>query len=74
MCHFENIWLKNKPADFKRIVCMRVVGDTFLLFRTKDHVEKFKNYFSKQHKNIKFTSEIGENGSLRVISGYNKQP
>ena len=26
--------------------------------------EKFKNYLSKQHKNIKFMSEIEENGSL----------
>ena len=38
-----------------------------LLFRTKDHVEKFKNYLNKQHKNIKFTSEIEENGSLLFL-------
>ena len=74
MGHFENIWLENRPAHFKRIACMRFVDDTFLLFQTEDHVEKFKNYLIKQHKNIKFTSEIGENGSFRVISGYNKQP
>ena len=60
MCHFDNIWLENRPAHFKRIVCMRFVDDTFLLFQTEDHAEKFKNYLSKQHKNIKFTSEIGK--------------
>ena len=38
-----------------------------LLFRTKDHVEKFKNYLNKQHKNIKFTSEIEENGLLSFL-------
>ena len=38
-----------------------------LLFQTKDHVEKFKNYLNKQHKNIKFTSEIEENGSLLFL-------
>ena len=43
MCHFENIWLENCPAHFKRIIYRRFVDDTFLLFRTKDHVEKFKN-------------------------------
>ena len=67
MCHFENIWLENCPAHFKPIVYRRFVDDTFLLFRTKDHVEKFKNYLNKQHKNIKFTLEIEENGSLSFL-------
>ena len=38
-----------------------------LLFPTKDHVKKFKNYLNKQHKNIKFTSEIEENGLLSFL-------
>ena len=67
MCHFENIWLENCPAHFKPIVYRRFVDDTFLLFQTKDDVEKFKNYLNKQHKNIKFTSEIEENGSLSFL-------
>ena len=67
MCHFENIWLENCPSHFKPIVYRRFVDDTFLLFRSKDHVEKFKNYLNKQHKNIKFTSEIEENGLLSFL-------
>ena len=67
MCHFENIWLENCPAHFKPIVYRRFVDDTFLLFRTKDHVEKFKNYINKQHKNIKFTSGIEESCSLSFL-------
>ena len=55
------------PAHFKPILYRIFVDDTFLLFRTKDHVEKFKNYLNKQHKNIKFTSEIEENGSLSFL-------
>ena len=61
MCPFENIWLENCPAYFKPIVYRRFVDYIFLLFRTKDHVEKFKNYLNKQHKNKKFMSEIEEN-------------
>ena len=38
-----------------------------ILFRSKDHVEKFRNYLNKQHKNIKFTSEIEENGLLSFL-------
>ena len=67
MCHFEKIWLENCPAHFKPLVYRRFVDDTFLLFQTKDHVEKFKNSLNKQHKNIKFTSEIQENGSLSFL-------
>ena len=67
MCHFENIWLENCPSHFKPIVYRRFADDTFLLFRSKNHVEKFRNYLNKQHKNIKFTSEIEENGSLTLL-------
>ena len=55
MCHFENIWLENCPSHFKPIVYRRFVDDGFLLFQSKDHIEKFGNYLSKQHKHIKFT-------------------
>ena len=67
MCHFENIWLENCPSYFKPIVYRRFADDTLLLFRSKDHIEKFKNYLNKQHKNIKFTSEIEENGLLLFL-------
>ena len=67
MCHFENIWLENCPSHFKPIVYRRFVDDTFSLFRSKDHVEKFTNYLNKQQKNIKFTSEIEEIGSLSFL-------
>ena len=67
MCHFENIWLENCPSYFKPIVYRRFVDDIFLLSWSKDHVEKFRNYLNKQHKNIKFTSEIEENGSLSFL-------
>ena len=64
MCHFENIWLENCQSHFTPIVHRRFVDDTFSLFQLKDHVGKFRNYLNKQHKNIKFTSEIEENGSV----------
>ena len=48
MCHFENILLENCLAHFKPFVYRRFVDDTFLLFRTKDNVGKFKNYLNKK--------------------------
>ena len=51
ICHFENSWLENCPAHFKPLF-YRWFIDTFLFLWRKDHVEKFKNYLSKQHENI----------------------
>ena len=59
--------LENCSSYFKPIVYRRFVDDTFLLSWSKDHVEKFRNYLNNQHKNIKFTSEIEENGSLSFL-------
>ena len=67
MCHFEIIWLENCPPHFEPIAYWQFVDDTFLLFLSKDRVEKFKIYLSKQHKNIKSTSKIEENGSLLFL-------
>ena len=67
VCYFENIWLENCPVHFKPIVYRRFVDDLFLLFRTKDHGKKFRNYLNKQQKNIKLTSEIEENDSLSFL-------
>ena len=67
MYHCENIWFQNCPSHFKAIIYRRFVDDSLLLFRTKDHVEKFRNYLNKQHKKIKLTSEIEENGSLLFL-------
>ena len=67
MCHFEIIWFENCPSNFKPIVYRRFVDDRFLLFRSKDRVEKFRNYLNKQHKNVNFTSEIEESSSLSFL-------
>ena len=67
MCHFEKIWLENCSSHFKPIVYRWFIDDTFSIFWSKDQVEKFRNYFHKYHKNIKFTSEIEENGSLSIL-------
>ena len=61
------IWSENRPSHFKPIIYGQFADDTFLVFRSKDHVEKFRNYLNKQHKNIKFTSEIEEHGSLSFL-------
>ena len=67
LSYYEQIWLKNCPYEFKPVIYKRYVDDTFLLFRSKDRIEKFRGYLDCQHPNIKFTSEIEENNSISFL-------
>ena len=42
LSYHEQIWFKNCPCEFKPIIYKKYVDDTFLLFRSKDHIEKFR--------------------------------
>ena len=39
--YHEQIWLKNCPCECKPVIYKRYVDDTFLLFRSKDHLRNF---------------------------------
>ena len=41
LCYHEKIWLENSSSEFKPVIYRRYVDDTFLLFRSKHHIEKF---------------------------------
>ena len=41
LCYHEKIWLQNSSSEFKPVIYRRYVDDTFLLFRSKHHIEKF---------------------------------
>ena len=58
------MWLEHGPSHFKPIVERKFLDDIFVLFRSKDHVEKYGNYLNKQHQNINFIWSVQENGSL----------
>ena len=65
--YYEQIWLQNCPYEFKPVIYKRYGDDTFLLFRSKDHIEEFRGYFNCQHPNIKFTSEIDKKNSISFL-------
>ena len=67
ICHFESIWLENCLTQFKPVVYRRYMDNTFLPFHFAEHVEKFKKYLNKQHKNSALTSEMEQNGSLSFL-------
>ena len=67
LCYHEKIWLQNCPSEFKPLIYRRYVDDTFLLFRSKHHIEEFRNYLNRQQKNIKFTSETENENSISFL-------
>ena len=67
LCYHEKIWLQNCPSEFKPVIYRKYVDDTLLLFRSKHHIEKFRSYLNRQHKNIKFTSETENENSISFL-------
>ena len=63
-----NFLIENCPCEFKLVIYKRYNDDTFLLFRSNDHIEKFWCYLNCQHPNIKFTSEIEKNTSVSFLN------
>ena len=64
MCYRKEQWLADWPLEFKPLFYKRYVDDSFLIFKSRDQIEKFLNYLNNKHPNIKFTSDIEENNAL----------
>ena len=67
LCHYEKEWLDNCPSHFKPIVYRRYVGDIFVLFSSKEHLQPFVDYMNKQHRCIKLTSETEQNNTFSFL-------
>ena len=67
LCFNEKVWLQNCPKNFKPVYYRRYMDDTFLLFKEKNHVNLFRDYLNKQHKNIEFTVEYEEDSTLSFL-------
>ena len=61
---FENKWLRDCPNDFKPVFYRRYIDDIFVLFSSPDHADKFREYLSSKHPNIKCSIEKEEDGRL----------
>ena len=66
LCHYEKEWLDNCPIHFKPVI-YKSVGDIFVLFSSKEHLQLFVDYMNKQHKCLKFTSEAENDNSFSFL-------
>ena len=58
LCHYETEWLDSCPIEFQPKLYKRYVDDIFVVFLSRDHVQKFIDYMNTKHPNIHFTFEI----------------
>ena len=63
----EQMWLNDCPDDFEPVNYRRYVDNTFALFRSPDHLERFTTYLNWKHKTIKFSYERESNVLLLFL-------
>ena len=67
LCFYEKKWLEQCPVEFKTVYYRRYVDDIFVLFRSRDHLVKFRDYLNKYHPNLEFSFEKEKNGKLPFL-------
>ena len=67
MCHFDTFGWKTARPISNQLFIDGLLMIHFSYFDQRITLRNLKNYLNKQHKNIKFTSEIEENGLLSFL-------
>ena len=67
LCHYEKIWLNKCPSQIKPVDYRRYVDNTFVLFKSKEHLKLFVSYINSKHKNIKFTFETEGSNNVSFL-------
>ena len=67
LCFDEKKWLQQCPEEFKPVYYRKYVDDNFVLFKSSDHLIKFRDYLSKSHPNMKISFEEKKNGKLSFL-------
>ena len=57
LSYHEKNWLKNCPQGFKPVFYRRYVDDTFILFKSNDHLKYFQDFLNFCHINMSFSME-----------------
>ena len=52
---YELKWLEPCPSKFKPISYRRYAGESFLLFKSAEHLSKFHVYLNTYHSNMYFS-------------------
>ena len=67
MGHHEKRWIHECPTAFKPKFIYRYIDDYIIAFASEDQAEAFYEYVNNKHRNISFTREDEQNGSLNFL-------
>ena len=67
LCFYEKKWLSECPSICKPIYYKRYVDDIFLLFKSSEQVQSFRDFMNTRHPNITFTFEKEESNSFSFL-------
>ena len=67
LAHHEQNWLDNCPLEYRLSYYRRYVFDTFVLFKSSDHLKRFQSYLNSCHVNISFTIETEQNNKISFL-------
>ena len=67
LCFYERESLEKCPLEFKPVFHRSYVDDIFILFKSTDHQERFRNYFNTCHPNMSFSFEKEKNGKMSFL-------
>ena len=71
---YEVKWLEQCPNEFKPVFYRRYVDDIFVLFKSAEHLSKFRDYFNMCHQNMSFSFEEEKDGKLCWQSISSRRP
>ena len=64
LCHLESIIFTSCPSDNRPKFYRRYLDDTFAVFDTEEHADRFCEFINSIHNNISFTMEKQINSKL----------
>ena len=64
---YEKKWLEKCPPEFKPVFYRRCVDYIFVLFKSTDHLVKYRNYFHTCHPNMSFSFAEEKNGKMPFL-------
>ena len=67
LCYHEKKWLEQCPNEFRPVFYQRYVDDIFVLFKSRDHIDKFHSYLNSRHEKMKFSVEVEKENKLSFL-------
>ena len=67
LAHHEQNWLDSWKLEYRPLYYRRYVNDIFVLFKSSDHLKRFKSYLNSCHVNMSFSIETQQKNTISFL-------